>query len=250
MSEILELPLVAAAASSGSGIENPVDSSWKIRRQEFTVVDSNKIVGELALYGGATAGSSIASRATSSSTESNRIGIYRYTQGGSAGNYVNGYGYVSEHALGGGESRVGFAIMHATIPDATNDFTWWVGYSMDNNSLGTYMSIFRIDRTISTTNYIATTIRAGTATNTDTGVAFDNSWHNFEIFVNADNTSHAFYIDGVLVATNTTNLPDAAMTVFMMQLHVLGAARSFDVDWAYLAFKPTSARGAIHTWIS
>lgn len=60
------------------------------------------------------------------------------------------------------------------------------------------------------TNWQAvTTAGGGSLTVTDTGVAIGTGWHDFEIFTDDQGTTWYFYIDGSLVATHTTNLPNA-----------------------------------------
>lgn len=58
-------------------------------------------------------------------------------------------------------------------------------------------------------NWFATTRNSMSAggQRTDTGVAADTDWHTFRILSNSDATSVNFYIDGVLVATNTIDIP-------------------------------------------
>lgn len=52
----------------------------------------------------------------------------------------------------------------------------------------------------------------GTPTTNDSGVVADTNYHRFTIKVNAAATSVQFFIDGVLVATNTTHIPTVAMS--------------------------------------
>lgn len=58
-------------------------------------------------------------------------------------------------------------------------------------------------------NWQAVTRNAGTSTSTDTGVAATaaDDFHRYEVTANAAGTEVKFYIDGTLVATNTTNIP-------------------------------------------
>jgi len=54
-------------------------------------------------------------------------------------------------------------------------------------------------------NFKAISTLAGSTTQTDTGVVIDTAWHVFKIV--ATPSSVLFYIDGVLKATHTTNIP-------------------------------------------
>ena len=225
----------------------PVDTNWKILDQEFLMVSSSGYHSGLAIHGATSTGSTILDKALVGGDE-NRVGIAKYTSSSTAAGYVSGYNALSSTRFGGSIHKYAVGLNHPIVPDATDDFKFWVGYSNDHNSIGSYMSCIGIDRTINATNYIAFTVKAGVRTNVDTGIPIDTSWHVFEISVNDTNTSHEFYIDGVSVATITTNLPNASMGVIMFQQNVAGAARSFEVDWLRVGFKPTTVRGTMTDW--
>lgn len=227
------------------GIENPADVSWKYRREDFNLQSGNNYYGTLNFLGGTIGGSFIQHALV---TGEERLSGVLDVNGGT--NYaLMGQG-TSSNRFGDGDHRVGAYGKHLNTPDATDDFIWWVGFNLSFNSLGTYNAIILIDRTVSTTNYIARTRRASTDTDIDTGVAIDTNWHTFEVIVNDDLTSITFYIDATLVGTSTTNLPNASMAVQFMQKFVAGAARHFYIDYIYHAFKPATARGTLHTWIT
>lgn len=57
------------------------------------------------------------------------------------------------------------------------------------------------------TNFRACTHDGTTLGNSDTGVAIDAAWHDFEVFTDDQGVTWYFYIDGALVATRTTNVP-------------------------------------------
>lgn len=69
---------------------------------------------------------------------------------------------------------------------------------------------FLYDRTVNT-NWLAVCDDDTGTTTTDTGVAVDTEWNDFSIVMDAGYTSCAFYINGALVATNSTvaNFPDS-----------------------------------------
>ena len=234
--------------AAGGGIENPVDTNWKIRRNQLDQGDGNHFWGELPLYGAASTGASIAERVPAIGDE-NRVGIVRLTGGTTYASLMSSVGGISFRE-GGAQLRMGSAVKVLNVPDATDDYRAWWGYSIDVNSIGSYMSVIGIDYALSTTNYVCWTRRGGTQTTVVTSVAIDTSWHNMEVLINAANTSHTYYIDGVLVATITTNMPNAGSAAIAFIEQVAGASRAFDFDWTYLAHKPTSALGVIHTWIS
>ena len=58
-------------------------------------------------------------------------------------------------------------------------------------------------------NWQAITYASDTTTSTNTGVAAVTGWTKLGILINATATSVGYYINGTLVATNTTNIPTA-----------------------------------------
>ena len=72
---------------------------------------------------------------------------------------------------------------------------------------------FRYDR-LTSVNWLCVTESGGTETATDSGVAVTGDPMDLRVELNAGNTSTTFYIDDVLVATNTTNISSAVdMTI-------------------------------------
>lgn len=102
---------------------------------------------------------------------------------------------------------------------------WQTWILLDNNTLGEVNTIVGISSTIdyaagtdgiyfyvdysADNQWQARTIASSTATDTDTGVTLSNSWVRLDIHYTP--TSVAFYIDKVLVATHTTNIPTGDM---------------------------------------
>lgn len=80
-----------------------------------------------------------------------------------------------------------------------------IGLSED----GTFNNSIAFRRVGASANWRCYTTNGGTSTNTDSGIAFaTGAFKTFKII--ATPTSIAFYIDGSLVATNTTNIPTTA----------------------------------------
>ena len=87
--------------------------------------------------------------------------------------------------------------------------------SVSRNFIG-----FRFSTNVPDTNWQCIVSNGSTETIVDSGVAADTKSHFFAFKCNSALSSVAFYIDGVLVATITTNYPTAS-TVFT---YVVGAA--------------------------
>ena len=230
-------------------VQDPVSATWKCKFEEFYLGGGGRPYGTLGLYNATSGTGSATTSFALTASEQNREGIYQVTSGSTAGAYAGFFTHASGIRFGGGEHRIGMAVKLQNVPDATNNFVSIFGCNTNLNSFGTYVCAIVVDRSVSTTNFVSRTTKASITTTTNTGVALDTNWHNMEILVNADNTSVGFYIDGTLVSTHTTNLPNASLYLQNVQYRVAGAARTHLIDWMYKAFKPTGGRGSIHTWI-
>jgi hypothetical protein len=82
---------------------------------------------------------------------------------------------------------------------------------------------FEYDRATYGVNWQAVTVKASTVTRTDTGVAVAAAWVRLRIVATND-TSVEFYINEVLVATNTTNIPNASANAFGIGLQKVKTA--------------------------
>ena len=89
-------------------------------------------------------------------------------------------------------------------------------------------------------NWFAVTRSNNTETATDTGIALSDLdvYQNFDIRVNADGTSVTFYIDDVLYATITTNIPTGSTRAlgvgfFIIRTVATGTSVGMATDWLY-----------------
>lgn len=107
---------------------------------------------------------------------------------------------------------------------------------------------------LATANYtrdpIDPAFNTGDATEIDTGISVSD-WHSLEVRVNAAGTQALFYIDGVLVATITTNIPTVATadaqangnwcmagcSVRAGDPAGITALAPFDIDWQSFEYK-------------
>lgn len=178
--------------------------------------------------------------------EEHRSGIWAFTSGTSASSFAGANFNVAGNLLGDSTIRIACAVEMGSAPDVTNDYVWVFGLE-DTAATTTqnYRVDFTIDRTISTTNYVCRTDDNSSSTETDSGVAIDANWHNFRIDI-VDITNVKFYIDGNLVATHTTNIPNTAgrdIGLCYQVRRVAGAAQTTRIDWLYHHFLPGTARG-------
>lgn len=113
--------------------------------------------------------------------------------------------------LGNGETWLKMGGEVQNLSTITEEFMYEVG-DHDGNATtvitdGIY---FRYDR-LTSVNWLAISESGGTETSTDTGVAVAAGIEtDLQFVINSDMTSIGYYIDDVLVATHTTNIPTAS----------------------------------------
>ncbi len=144
--------------------------------------------------------------------------------------------------FGGGVHRLRWDCFQTSLSDGTNTFTLRIGFIDSPSAEPTDGVYFRYTHSVNSGEWQAVTRAAGVETATDTNVAAILTWAFFEIEVNAAGTSAAFYINGVLVATNTTNIPTGANLtgIGVSAIKTAGAANiEFRVDLMAYAFQPS-----------
>jgi hypothetical protein len=115
-------------------------------------------------------------------------------------------------SMGQGITRFATKIGFITLSDATNTYTMEVGFVNVLTSVPNFSIMFRYTHSVNGGRWEAICNNNGTITAVDTGIAASTGvMRTFEIEVNAANTSVAFFIDGTLVATITTNIPAATV---------------------------------------
>lgn len=85
------------------------------------------------------------------------------------------------------------------------------------------VAAFRLDTAVGTNYYCFTNDNSGGGTATDSGIASDTNPHRFQI-QETNSTNWKFWIDGVLVCTNTTNRPAGASLSYGLTVKTLNAA--------------------------
>jgi len=88
-------------------------------------------------------------------------------------------------------------------------------------------------------NWVLETRSGGVSTNVDTGIALDNAWHVLE--VRSSPTEVTAYIDGILRATSTTNIPTVSGTVSVyVSATGIGGQKNLLIDgFFYCSARPT-----------
>lgn len=88
---------------------------------------------------------------------------------------------------------------------------------------------FIYNETGSAGNWIARNTMAGVDTTTDTGVVGNTDWHIFRVVTSSSDIK--FYIDDILKATHTTNLPTNLMKMYIKQTSNSANARNIELDF-------------------
>ena len=252
-------------ASYGEGITNdnivgsawnPVSTDWKLYYNDFACDETITARG----YGGGTIGfvtlvtGTGAVMGASSTIYANRYGAQTLGVGTSAG-AITGYELDGDKAYSYGDARIKFgcAIKLLNLMSGTENYTMHIGAGNAVATFTTKQAQFLMNYSVNTTNILCSS-RGTSLNNADSGTAFSTSWVNLEIDIAADLSSIKYYIDGVLVHTESTaaNIPasgDAINFQIAGRSATTTIVNKFEVDWAYIAIKPTSTRGSITTWI-
>ena len=162
-------------------------------------------------------------RSVGTTNRTNQQGIIQHSTGTAATNFA-GYAYGSSLYIGSGTISIETYVTIDTLSNATQRFFTYFGYAGGNSN---YLNIpsgifFSYDEGgvvfsggIATPNWKCYTRAAsGAVTVTTTSIpVVDGQWYKLRIDINAGGTSVTFYVDGVLVATHTTNIPSSTTAI-------------------------------------
>lgn len=141
--------------------------------------------------------------------------------------------------------RVRWRVGLETLSTGSERYTAYVGFA-DNIGAGDQVDgmYFRYNDSVNSGKWEAVTSSASVRTATDTGVTAVTTYSIFEVRVNAAGTSVEYYIDDVLVATNTTNISTSGFfgLMFKLEKSVGTTSRSIHADWYDFLISLTSAR--------
>lgn len=136
-------------------------------------------------------------------------------------------------------------VAHSAVSDGTDTYDSYIGlfdYSANDFTDSVY---FKYTHGTNSGNWQCITTSGGTATTNNTAVAGGNTTYSiFEIRINSDATEVLFYIDGVLVATHTTNIPTTAVLGHTIRITKSAGttARLIYTDWVSLLLTRSTAR--------
>lgn len=152
-----------------------------------------------------------------------------------------------------GRLRCGFRLAIEQLSTGGDTFTQYLGF-INNSGSGDHNAgaYFRYTHGVNGGRWEAVTASGGgspTRTAVDTGVAADTLYSIFEVEIAEDTSSAKFYINGVLVATISTNLPPTSTTAnftfgfgWKIEKSVGTTQCNVSVDWAYFELGKSVAR--------
>lgn len=156
----------------------------------------------------------------------NQIGICQYQTGTTTSgwaSHTNDNQGALAFSFGGGAWVYETSIEVETLSTLTEQFRFVTGFATQasvinevNAIIFTYDSGGLRNGTIASPNWQCVTSDNSTRTLTTTAVAVTTTWTKLRIEINAAATSVAFYINGTLVATHTTNIPTFANSRFLI----------------------------------
>lgn len=193
------------------------------------------------------AGAGIGADAYGRDATERAVGSINVQSGTTATGYAIVYKGVSSMTAGNGQFlRLRQRVALETLGSAGERYTAYVGFG-DNIGAGdmTDGCYFRYNDNVNSGKWECVTAAAGVRTATDSTVAAVGTFCIFEVRINAAGTSVEYYINDVLVATNTTNIPTGANyfgLVFKIEKSVGTTSRSLHMDWYDFLISLTSAR--------
>lgn len=201
--------MLKVSSSNIPSYEDWISTSAEIKLYDDWIGDGTSTLRWL----NASSGTGGAESTSLTSSDSNHPGIVEPSTGtlttSSGCGYLGGVTAGTATAgftLGGGQLMFQWLVQVPTLSDGTNTFSCTWGLS-DTVSASTALVIFQYLQT-SNVNFLAVTRSASTSTSTDTGIVVTaGSWYKLKAIVNAAGTNVDFYINDVLVCSNTTNIP-------------------------------------------
>ncbi len=186
----------------------------------------------------------------------NQHGFIRPTTGTQATGYAGlyGAGVGNQLLLGGGAMTFTTSVLFNTLSTSTERYRVTIGYGDQATSAAEVNGIFftydeggTANGTVASPNWQCVTTAGSVRTLTTSTVAVNTTtWCKLSIEINAAGTSVAFYINGTLEATHTTNIPSGTSQVITPRVNIsktIGTtSRFFHMDYLYYAQTYTTTK--------
>lgn len=155
----------------------------------------------------------------------NQIGVHTLSTSTAATNWANHFSStVASMYLGNGACVYETSINLSNLSVVTDRFRIVSGYGSASGSAAETDGVFftydeggTANGTAASPNWQCVTVANSVRTLTTTSTAVTNAaWHKLRIEINAAGTSAAFYLNGTLIATHTTNIPLGSASRFVL----------------------------------
>lgn len=140
----------------------------------------------------------------------NHPGVLEYTLGTSTTGSGSMWISTTRSALFGNSVywRTEWVIKVLQLANVTDNYTLRVGFIQSNTAESSDAAMFRYNYNVNGGKWERVTINNTSVTATDTGATVGTTnWTRLTIIVNAARTNVEFFVDGVSVGSNTTNIP-------------------------------------------
>ena len=208
------------------------------------IIDPNGIMVDA----GAGAGASVQSGTYGIGTTANAIGVSQMDTGTTATGRRTLASYLSAIVTGKGRLRFSTRFAIEQLSSGTQTFTSYTGF-IDNNAAGDQNNgaYFKYTDGVNSGKWQCVTANGGVRTAADSGITADTNYHQFTVEINDAGTSVTFYIDGTLVQTITTNIPNGVVANafgygWKIEKSVGTTQVNQSIDWYYYEFERSSAR--------
>lgn len=197
---------------------------------------------------GAGTGSSVQSGSYGVGTAANALGVSQIDTGTTATGRRSLSCNLASLVTSKGRLRFSTRFAIEQLSTGVQTFTMYIGF-IDSNATGDMGNgaYFKYTDGVNAGKWQCVTASGGTRTAVDSGVTADTSYHAFTTEINEAGTSVGFYIDGVLVATTTSNLPNGTLAQafgygWKIEKSVGTTQVNGSADWYYYELERTSAR--------
>lgn len=193
------------------------------------------------------AGAGVNSNAFGRDAIEKAVGSIQLQTGTTATGFVTLYKGTAAMSCGNGQLlRIRMRVALETLSTVSERYTTYIGFgntfTSGDMTNGCY---FRYNDSVNSGKWEAVTSIAGVRTANDTGVPAVTTFSIFEVRVNPAGTSVEYYINDILVATNTLNIPTGSNyfgLIFKMEKSAGVTNRNNSIDWYDFLISLTSAR--------
>jgi hypothetical protein len=216
-------------AIDGTGVKFPtvdavntqsmIDKGKRMASYFFDFINASELITSNSVGGSIT----VPSQSTVPNLTSNQLGIIQYSTNLVATNYTYHFSQFNVHLwFGGGVCNFETSVEMANLSTALERFRTLHGFaSLTNSTSESNGAFFTYDEggiangTVASANWQCVTVNNNTRTLTTTTIPVTTTWTKLRVEVNAAGTSVAFYVNGTLAATHTTNIPLFSQSRFM-----------------------------------